>query len=152
MTAMLFSADVKSRLRLLAESYERLSGRPFAPPSADLATWLWNHPTAIVAHGTQADPVFFFGNRTTLGLFELEFEAFTQPPSRLSAGSMLRDEREQVLARVTAHDIIEDYSGVSVSSTGRRFRIERATVWNLLDEAGERHGQAALFAHWTPIN
>lgn len=149
---MLFSADVKSRLRLLAESYERLSGRPLAPPSADLATWLWNHPAAIVAHGTQADPVFFFGNRTALGLFELDLEAFTRLPSRLSAESMLRDERERFLARVTAHNIIEDYRGVRVSSTGHRFRIERATVWNLLDEAGERHGQAALFEHWTPIS
>ena len=27
----------------------------------------------------------------------------------------------------------------------KEFRIDRAIVWNLLDERGERHGQAATF-------
>jgi hypothetical protein len=40
---------------------------------------------------------------------------------------------------------IDDYAGTRISATGRRFRIERAVVWNLIDAAGVRHGQAAMF-------
>jgi len=47
---------------------------------------------------------------------------------------------------------IDDYAGVRVAASGRRFRIEQAVVWNLLDDAGQRHGQAATFEHWLDIS
>ena len=146
------SANVAARLQVLAMSYARLAGRPLIPPAADIVAALWTHPAAIVAHGTQNDPVFFFGNRRALELFEMTFDAFAALPSRLSAEPLLRDERERLLARVTADGIISDYSGVRISATGRRFRIEQAAVWNLIDEAGVRHGQAALFDRWTRLS
>ena len=69
-------------------------------------------------------------------------------PSRLSAEPDLRSERAALMARVTRDGFIDDYSGVRVSATGRRFRIQKATVWNLDDDAGTRHGQAAAFSDW----
>lgn len=141
-----------SRVRLIVESYARLTGRqmPLAPAD-DLATALWLAPAAIVAHGTEADPVFFYGNRLALELFEMDFAAFTRLPSRFSAEPLLREERARLLARVARDGFIDDYSGVRIAASARRFRIERATVWNLVDAAGLRHGQAAMFAHWTPL-
>ena len=53
-----------------------------------------------------------------------------------------------VLAEVTAHGFIENYSGIRISKNGRRFRIAQATVWNLLAEKGEPRGQAAMFSQW----
>jgi len=53
---------------------------------------------------------------------------------------------------VTRQGFIADYAGVRVSASGRRFRIERATVWNLLDDAGGLHGQAAAFADWKRLD
>jgi hypothetical protein len=103
----------------------------------------------IVAHGSGPDPVFFYGNPAALRLFEATFAQFTAMPSRLSAEPVLREERERLLARVRAHGFIDDYSGVRVSLSGRRFRIARATVWNLADATGEVHGQAATFTEWT---
>jgi hypothetical protein len=35
-----------------------------------------------------------------------------------------------------------------IAKSGRRFWIENATVWELIDEAGRRHGQAAAFRQW----
>ena len=32
-----------------------------------------------------------------------------------------------------------------------RFRIERATVWNVVDAGGVYRGQAATFSEWTPV-
>ncbi len=120
-------------------------GTPLVAAGADPIDALWLHPAAIVAHDTAEDPIFFFGNCAALIAFEIDFAAFVRLPSRLSAEPALRAEREALLARVTASGMIRDYSGIRLSATGRRFRIDQAVVWNLIDEAGVRHGQAAMF-------
>jgi len=146
------AGDALRRLDLLVSSYHRLTGRRLLDSShADLWQACWTAPRVIVAHGTEADPVFFYGNQLALRVFELDFAAFTQLPSRYSAEPLLREEREALLARVHAHGFIDDYAGVRVSASGRRFRIEQATVWDLLDEEGKRHGQAATFERWLPL-
>ncbi len=146
-----FDDDARARIRLIAESFARLLRRPLVQ-GLDVVEALWSAPGAIVAHGTEADPVFFFGNRTALRLFELSFEDFTRLPSRLSAEPLLREERAALLERVTRDGFIEDYAGVRISAKGARFRIERAVVWNLIDSAGMVRGQAAAFDRWTPID
>lgn len=142
---------MRARLALIAESHARLTGRALVPAGADAATALWALPAAVVAHGTEADPLFFFGNRAALTRFAMRFDDFTRMPSRLSAEPMLRDERQSLLDRVTRHGFIDDYSGVRIAASGRRFRIEGATVWNLADSAGAVHGQAAAFDRWTEL-
>ena len=143
---------------LIARSFHRLLGRPLVEGidvhSCDAAVEaaMQDTTTVIVAHGTEPDPIFFYGNRAALRLFEATREQFTAMPSRLSAEPMLREERERLLARVRAHGYIDDYSGVRISLGGRRFRIARAIVWNLIDERGERQGQAATFTEWTPLD
>lgn len=139
------SPQARARIALIAESFARLLGRPLVAGGGNPVEALWSAPQAIVAHGTQADPVFFFGNRAALAAFECRVEQFITMPSRLSAEAPLRAERQALLDRVSAQGFIDDYAGVRISATGRRFRIEGAVVWNLIDEAGERHGQAATF-------
>lgn len=136
---------MRARLALIAASHRRLTGRPLVPPARDPVQALWAAPRAIIAHGIEPDPIFFFGNRFALDRFEMTLEAFTEMPSRLSAEPVLREERQALLDRVTRDGFIDDYSGIRISATGRRFRIERATVWNLIDEDGAIHGQAAAF-------
>lgn len=43
---------------------------------------VWNTPRAIAAHGTEDDPLFFYGNRLALQLFEMSFDEFARLPSR----------------------------------------------------------------------
>lgn len=136
-------------LSLIPESYQRLVGHPL--PDAHTPEALWEAPRVIVAHGTQADPLFFYGNRLALELFDTDFATFTRMPSRLSAEPLLREERARLLQRVSAHGYINDYSGVRISATGRRFRIEQAVVWNLIDAGQVCHGQAATFDRWIPL-
>jgi hypothetical protein len=57
-----------------------------------------------------------------------------------------------LLAEVAAHGFIDNYSGIRISKMGRRFRIEQATVWNLVNESGEAQGQAATFRQWTWVS
>ena len=145
-----FTEDQRRRISAIATSYRQLTGNELVAGGDrdDPVGALWVAPLAIVAHGTEADPVFFFGNRTALALFELDFNAFTQLPSRLSAEPLLREEREHLLERVGRDGLIDDYSGVRISSTGRRFRISRAAVWNLSGSDGRPLGQAAAFGTW----
>lgn len=140
------SAEQQRLIGLIPESYQRLVGRPLLDESSPAA--LWNAPRVIVAHGTEADPLFFYGNRQALALFETDFAAFTRMPSRWSAEPLLRAERTRLLQRVSADGYIDDYCGIRISAKGRRFRIEQAVVWNLLDADRVCHGQAATFDHW----
>ena len=55
------------------------------------------------------------------------------------------------MAEVTSSGFIKNYAGVRISKTGRRFRIENATVWNLVDDDGTPRGQAAMFAEWKAL-
>ena len=135
---------------LLCESYERLTGKRLPGLAADpTALVLFDAPFALVSHGTEDDPVFNFANRTALDLFEMSWEEFTALPSRKSAEPVNREERARLLAQVTRDGYIDDYSGVRISSSGRRFLIENAVVWNLIDGRGVYHGQAAVFDRWS---
>jgi len=147
------STALDARLRLIVESHQRLTGRPLlqTPAQDELRDALWNAPRVIVAHGTEADPVFFYGNRQALDLFELGFAEFTRLPSRYSAEPLERGERERLLGEVAQQGYVDDYRGVRIASSGRRFVINAATVWNLMDEAGICHGQAATFTDWRYI-
>jgi hypothetical protein len=72
----------------------------------------------------------------------------TRTPSRLTAEVPEREERARLLAAVAARGYIDDYSGVRIAKSGRRFRIERATVWNVSGQDSAPRGQAATFAAW----
>lgn len=141
-------------MRILCDSYRHWTGHSLLDPAADglaAVRLLDTLPYAVLSHGTQADPIFNYGNQTALGLFELDWDALTALPSRLSAEPLLQEERDHLLARVAQDGYIDDYTGVRVSSSGKRFLIHNATVWNLLDEKGQPYGQAALLKEWQAI-
>lgn len=109
-------------------------------------------PFVVVSHLDSQDPILNYGNRQALDLWEMTWAEFTATPSRLTAEPVNRDERARTLRRVAAHGFVDDYKGVRISRTGRRFLVEGATVWNVLDGDGTRRGQAATFSHWTPLD
>lgn len=142
------------RIALIVRSHRRLTGRDLVPCGVDdaaTARALWQLPSVVLAHGTGSDPRFFYANRAGLARFAMTPDTFLGLPSRLSAEALERGERERLLAHVTADGFIDDYVGVRVAANGQRFMIRAATVWNLVDETGERHGQAATFADWADL-
>lgn len=108
-------------------------------------------PFVVVSHLDSDDPIFCYGNRQALELWEMTWEQFTATPSRLTAEPVNREERTRMLRRVTARGFVDDYGGVRISRTGRRFVVERATVRNVVDGDGNRRGQAAAFSEWWPL-
>jgi hypothetical protein len=143
----LMEASAGPRLALISESFARLTGEALVPAGQDL----WSMPRAVVAHGTEGVPKFFYGNERALELFAMPAERFVGMPSHESAEPSMRTERAAMLERLQRDDVVADYSGVRIAADGTRFRIERATIWNLVDECGVRHGQAATFADWVPL-
>ena len=142
---------VVKQIQLIARSLKHWTGRdlvPVDPAAPEFAAVVFQAPFVLVSHGTETDPVLNFGNATALKLWEMTWEELTRTPSRLTAEAPNREERARLLAAVTSHGYIDDYSGIRISKNGRRFRIARATVLNLLDAQGQYAGQAATFDHW----
>lgn len=115
----------------------------------DAGNILYNAPTIVLAHDNAADPVFFYANRAAQQLFEMSWAEMVNLPSRLSAEPIAQHERQRLLDQVSTQGYIDDYSGVRISKTGKRFTIRNATVWNLIDHHGQIAGQAAAFNQWT---
>lgn len=139
---------------LLCSSYHRWTGRKLLPdsiPGQDFAQALFNANFALVSHGTEADPVFNYGNAVALRLFEMDWTAFIQLPSRLSAEPVSQAARDVLMRKVTTQGFVDDYRGTRISASGRRFVIEQTTVWNLVDDQGRYQGQAARFDCWTYV-
>lgn len=134
------------RIAALLDSYERFFGRRLCEPRE-----LFEAPFVVLAHGTQQPPVLFYGNRAALSLWEMDWDAFTSMPSLRTAEPDARAARQRLLAEVERQGYSANYTGVRVSSTGKRFEITRATVWNILDAGGRRIGQAATFREHRPL-
>lgn len=137
---------------LLISSFQRQTGQML--PGSGAANninseQLYHAPYAVVSHDTRAVPVFNYGNRTALTLFELSWNQFTQLPSYKSAEPSSRDERERLLLEVSRNGFIDDYRGIRISASGKRFRIEAAVVWDVIDSRNVHVGQAALLKRWT---
>lgn len=135
--------------RLLTHSFKRITGKPLVDAWQG-AGWLYNDaPFGLLSHNANPDPVFIYANRTAQACFEYGWDEFVQLPSRLSAEAPNRDERQWLLDAVARDGFVSNYRGLRVAKSGRRFWIEDVTVWELYDDAGLRHGQAAIFTSWT---
>ena len=137
---------------LITGSFRRLLGRELADPAAG-AEWLYHRaPFVVLAHDGGADPRFIYANETAQACFGYSVTELIGLPSRLSAEAEERAARQRLLDRVGRDGFIADYSGIRIAKSGRRFRIENAIVWQLIDADGTHHGQAATFSEWHDIS
>ena len=140
-----------SQTQLVLDNYHALLGRDLIARSGDPdddAQRLWTAPFVALSHGTEADPILNFANRTTLQLWEMPLEKLIAMPSRLTAEPMAQSKRQKFLEQTAKQGFITGYDGVRISSTGRRFLIQNATIWNLTNSNGQLAGQAATFEKW----
>ncbi|MEH2068846.1 MAG: MEKHLA domain-containing protein [Nostoc sp.] len=114
----------------------------------EIAQVLFEAPFVLVSHGTEPDPIFNYGNRKALELWELSWEDFTRMPSRKSAQEVVQEERDRLLSQAATKGFIANYSGLRTSSNGKHFYIEDTILWNVLDEQNQHCGQAAFFSNW----
>ena len=149
------NAFLSNHVRLMLDSYQLFLGKSLMSGADDymeLSRQLYQAPFVLVSHNTNPDPIFNYANRMALSLFEFGWDEFTRLPSRLSAGSLNQEERDKLLAEVTAKGFIDHYQGIRISKLGKRFKIINAVVWNLMDNDGAYKGQAACFKEWEFLN
>lgn len=119
--------------------------------SSEIANSLFNADFVVVSHGTQADPILNYGNKKALELWKMDWQTFTSTPSRFTAEPIERSEREQLLAQAKYQGYINNYRGIRIASTGDRFYINQAIIWNVINQQGKLCGQAATFRDWEAI-
>jgi hypothetical protein len=135
----------------LLNSYYQWTRRQLMPrlgSAVEQAQALFEAPFVVVSHDAQADPILNYGNQTALRLWQIEISTLLTTPSRLTAEPVHRDERARLLERTTRDGFVDNYQGIRVATSGRRFRINQAVVWNLADQQGNCVGQAATFSEW----
>jgi len=144
------AAIIQHTQRLL-HSFQHWTGTPLldvVDRPERLAQMLFEAPFVVVSHGVEPDPIFNYGNQIALNLWELDWHQFTQTPSRQTAEPEEQADRDQLLQQAREHGFIQNYQGVRISSSGKRFRIANVILWGVLDEAGQPCGQAATFDRW----
>ena len=144
------TGGTEAHARLILGSYRRWLGKELLAgySGSNAAEALFHAPMTVLSHGTEPDPILNYGNRSALKLWEMDGETFIRMPSRLKAEPMERRQRELFFERVTSDGYVDNYTGIRISSTGKRFYILQAVVWNLLDEQGSYRGQAAAFSDY----
>jgi hypothetical protein len=116
-----------------------------------LSYLVYHAPYVVVSHGIQMDPIFNYANLTAQQLWQLDWEQFTQLPSRATAEPERAEDRQQLLDAATVNGYIDNYEGIRISANQKRFKIQKVLLWNVPNEKNEKIGQAALFRNWTNI-
>jgi len=148
------NAYLAEHVALLFSSLKHWTGRSLVDSSlssAEQARHAFMALYALLSHDTAEDPIFNYGNKTALRLWETTWDHFTTMPSRLTAEPQNRKERARLLEGVQKQGFVDDYSGIRITTSGQRFSVERATVWNVIDNNGRYCGQAAVLFDWTFI-
>lgn len=145
---------LEEHIQLLLSSYKKATGRELIaemviPKDMSVAEFLFYAPFVVVSHSAELTPIFNYGNRQALALFEMDWNQFTCLPSRQSAEPDTREAREALLRKATDLGYASDYTGIRVSSSGKRFAIVDVQLWNLVDDVGQNRGQAAFYDKWT---
>jgi predicted DNA-binding protein (UPF0251 family) len=140
--------DKPTHVKLLLDSFKKFVNRDLIERTGDAEDdfRIINNSSIIVAsHNGAEDPILNFGNQAALNLWELEWDEFVKVPSRKTAELDLREKREEMLKIAEKNGFFDNYEGVRISATGKRFMIKKAIIWNVINEAGEKVGQAATF-------
>ncbi|WP_419901748.1 MEKHLA domain-containing protein [Kiloniella sp.] len=118
------------------------------PGSKSLAQQLFDASFVVVSHNGGSDPKLNYGNQVALDLWEMSWDDFIGTPSRQTAEVEYREDRAAMLEQARVKGYIDDYEGIRISSSGRRFKIESTIIWAVPAIGNDREGQAATFSKW----
>jgi MEKHLA domain len=142
---------LEQHVKLLLSSFSHWTGQKLmdeAPSTIEQAKNLYFAPFVVLSHDRSPEPILNYANEIGLTLFELTWSELIVLPSRLTAEPVHQSERARLLDTVSSRGYIDDYQGIRISKSGRRFIIDKATVWNVIDQTGSLRGQAATFSTW----
>lgn len=147
------AAVIRHSQRLLY-SFEHWTTKPLlnvTGSEVDVAQALFEAPFVLISHGMETDPIFNYANRRALEHWQLDWDTFTQMPSRRTAEPMHQAERDRLLAEAARQGYVDRFNAVRITPTGQRFRIEDGLLWNVIDATGHSWGQAAIYTRWVAL-
>lgn len=138
----------------MARSYRQLTGEDVVEDdsSGDIGDALYEADDLLLCHDGAADPLFTYANEAAQQVFELGWNEFIGMPSRLSAAPDAQTDRNELISQATESGFFTGYSGVRVSSSGRKFVIQDAVLWRVSDEAGHVLGLACRVPKWRYVD
>lgn len=137
--------------QLIIDSYKKLTGEDLivcGGDSEEAAKMLFEADFVLMSQDTSTEPLANYANRKALELWEISWDEMLKMPTKETAEPMHRDERAKFLKEVQSKGYVKDYTCIRISSTGKRFKIIGATVFNLIDEVGDYKGLAAYIKDW----
>jgi hypothetical protein len=140
------SPEIQQQTDLILSSYERLLGKRLHD-SCD-AKSLYEADFIVLSHDGKEEPCFTYANKASQELWCISWNDFIGLPSKYSAEEGERQGRDKLLKGVQENGFAAGCTAIRVDSNGRRFFIENLAVWNLLDDVGNRIGQAATYQDW----
>lgn len=142
---------IAAQSELICRSYRHWTGKELCSMSGtagEKADRLFYLPCIVLSAGIGSDPVLNYGNQAALKLWEMSWDELTQTPGSRTAEAPQREQRSRFLKEVAEKGFIENYEGIRISRSGKRFVIKQAVVWNLIGADGSPRGQAATFSSW----
>lgn len=146
---------LEHHIKILRESLRHWLGQDLVEPALDnreAAEFLYNAPFALLSHDSGADPLFNYANKIAQQLFAMNWSRMNQTYSRCCVEPGNQEERDRLLRKVSSRGYVDQYQGVRISGSGRRFLISNAMVWNLIGPDGNFYGQAAKFGQWETLD
>jgi hypothetical protein len=92
--------EIIAHTECLARSLKHWTGRVLMSGVFDplaLSRRVFEAPFVLVSHGSEADPILNYGNRSALTLWDISWDELTRMPSRLTAEAANREERARLL-------------------------------------------------------
>jgi len=147
--------DMISHVSLLDRSLKHLTGRGVyermgvqpSSPKGIYNTVCLNERFVLISHGTEANPIYNFGNVAALQAFVRSWDNL-MIPSAESVVLRSQDEtlRNELMQKVTDNGFVEGASGIRVRGDGKFIKLVDAVVWNCYDNDNSTYiGQAAFF-------
>ena len=90
-----------------------------------------NNRFVVISHGTEADPIYNYGNSACLKAFARTWDELCRTPSADSVVRRSGDEklREELMSKVTRDGFVEGATGIRVTGdVGRYLRLVDAVV------------------------
>jgi hypothetical protein len=152
LSSMHFTPDIIQLSQWICQSYKHHLGVPLLDCDGcnplEITEQLHHAPFVVLAHDENDDPTFNYANLAGQYLWEMEWAEFTRLRSRFSADLPGQEERLLSLEEARRKGFIQNYQGVRISRSGRRFTIKDATLWNVYNDSGIYAGQAVMFERW----
>ena len=145
----MLSQNQIEQIHLITDSFKHFINMDF--PFFSEPQQIYTGDFVLLSHNANQEPIFNFANLKAQELFEMNWQEFTQLPSKYSAEPLEQAERAKFLKETAKNGFVKNYNGIRISKSGKRFWINDAIIWNLIDKNKIFKGQAAFFSSWSFI-